>query len=174
MKVLIAYASTEGQTRKIVEFIGNRVRDRNDEVAVFDTNSTLDDVDVNAFDKVILAGSVHLEKHQENLAIFVVAKREKLQARPSMFVSVSLAAAFADTKTEAERYIADFLAELGWQPTTVLTVAGAVRHGEYGYYREQLLEHFVLDGIHLDDIREDQEFTDWEALSKAVDAFLNA
>ncbi len=173
MNVLIAYASTEGQTRKIANFIADRIQRRGHKAKVFDTSSTLQDADVNEFDKVILAGSVHQQKHQNCLEIYVAAKRKKLDARPTLFVSVSLAAAFTDTQHEAKRYMNEFLSELGWQPSRMLAVAGAVRHDEYGYYREQILEHVVLDGIHLDDVREDREFTDWRALASAVDEFVS-
>ena len=172
MRILIAYASTEGQTKKIAKFIDDHIESRGHRSVVFDTGSTLHDVDVNDFDKVILAGSVHQQKHQDSLEIFVVAKRKKLEARPTLFLSVSLAAAFRDTKAEAQKYIDDFVAGLEWSPVASLAVAGAVQHDEYGYYREQILEHVVLDGSHLDDMKEDREFTDWEAISKAVDEFL--
>jgi menaquinone-dependent protoporphyrinogen oxidase len=172
MNVLIAYASTEGQTRKIANFIADHVRNRGHKANVFDTSSTLHDVDVNEFDMVILAGSVHQQKHQDCLEIYVVAKRKKLEAMPTLFVSVSLAAAFPDTQHEANRYMNEFVSELGWWPSRMLAVAGAVRHDEYGYYREQILEHVVLDGTHLDDFSEDREFTDWGALANAVDEFV--
>ena len=173
MNVLIAYASTEGQTRKIANFIADHIRRRGHKAKVFDTSSTLQDADVNEFDKVILAGSVHQQKHQDCLEIYVAAKRKKLEARPTLFVSVSLAAAFTDTQHEAKRYMNEFLSELGWQPSRILAVAGAVRHDEYGYYREQILEHVVLDGSHLDDIKGDREFTDWGALANAIDEFVS-
>ena len=81
MNILIAYASTEGQTRKIANFIADHIRSLDHKVKVFDTGSTLHDVDVNEFDKVILAASVHQQKHQDSLEIYVAAKRKKLNAR---------------------------------------------------------------------------------------------
>lgn len=174
MNILIAYATTEGQNRKIAEFVAKHIRGQNNRTVLFDTSSMLQDVDVDDFGKVIVAASVHQRKHQECMEIFVTAKQKKLEAKPSMFFSVSLAAAFNDTMKEARRYTNDFTEALNWQPTKTLCVAGAVRHEEYGFYREQILEHVVLDGTHLDDFTEDQEFTDWHALANAVDEFLSA
>jgi menaquinone-dependent protoporphyrinogen oxidase len=173
MKVLIAYASTEGQTRKIADFIAKFIRNQKHEAEIFDTSSMLADVDIDHFDKVILAGSVHQQKHQECLEVFVAAKRKKLNSKPTMFLSVSLAAAFEDTKDQAERYTEEFVSALEWQPSTTLHVGGAVRHDEYGFYREQILDHVVLKGTHLDDFKEDKEFTDWHGLTIAVDKFLS-
>ncbi len=172
MKILIAYATTDGQTLKIAEFMAERIRQAGHEAELFDTNSRRDDVDLDQFDKVIVAGSVHQLKHQKCLEIFVFAKREKLEAMPSMFVSVSLASAFPDAHYQAVEYCERFVSDTGWKPDKVAYVAGAVRHEDYGYFREQILEHLVLEGAHYDDLVDDHEFTDWQAVGEAVQSFL--
>ena len=97
-----------------------------------------------------------------------------LSTKPTLFLSVSLAAAFEDKAADAQRYVDMFLERVNWRPATVLLVAGAVRRAEYDYYREQILAHVVLEGRDLDDPESDQEFTDWDALAKAVDTFMVA
>ncbi len=62
--------------------------------------------------------------------------------------------------------------DTGWKPDKVAYVAGAVRHEDYGYFREQILEHLVLEGAHYDDLVDDHEFTDWQAVGEAVQSFL--
>lgn len=51
-------------------------------------------------------------------------------------------------------------------------VAGAVRHEDFGYFREQILEHLVLEGAHYDDLVDDHEFTDRKAVGEAMQQFL--
>ena len=172
MKVLIAYGSTEGQTRKISETLAAQIRELGHEVELFDTSGLPGGLHVEEFDKVIMAGSVHEKLHQDSLEIFVVSRLKKLQTKPTMFLSVSLAAAFEDGTTEAKGYVDSFLDKVGWCPTQILLVAGAVRHGEYGYYKEQILEHVVLEGRGLEDTASDHEFTDWEFLAKSIDEFI--
>jgi menaquinone-dependent protoporphyrinogen oxidase len=127
---------------------------------------------VGSWDKIIVAGSVHQQRHQESLEIFVVAKRAELQAKPTLFLSVSLSAAFVGGMNEAQSYADAFLRETGWQPTRCLLVAGALRYAEYDYFKEQVIEHIVLKGRTLPGPKGDHEFTDWMLLSRAVDAFL--
>lgn len=174
MKILVAYATTDGQTLKIVKFIAERIREAGHQADLFDTDLARRDVAPDQFDKVIVAGSVHQLKHQKCLEVFVFAKRQKLDAIPTLFVSVSLAAAFPDARKQALAYCDRFAAETGWTPDKAVCVAGAVRHEDYGYFREQILEHLVLEGAHYDDLIEDHEFTDWKAVGEAVQEFIGA
>ncbi len=51
-------------------------------------------------------------------------------------------------------------------------VAGAVRHGEYGYYKEQILQHVVLQDHDVEIPKEDHEFTDWDQLARSIAEFV--
>jgi len=171
MKVLIAYATTEGQTRTIAERTAEKVGELGHEAELVDTSRAHQDIHVDAFDAVIAAASVHQDVHQENIQIFASANRDILNAKPTMFLSVSLSAAFAEGRADAQRYIATFIEETGWKPSTSLPVAGALRGGEYDYFQQQILEHVVLKDREVDPEQE-HEFTDWKALGEAVEAFL--
>ena len=68
---------------------------------------------------------------------------------------------------EAQSYVDAFLAGTGWKPTQSFLVAGALRYGEYDYFKEQVIEHLVLKGRKAKEPKEDYEFTDWAALSRS-------
>ena len=126
------------------------------------------------FDKIIIAGSVHDGQHQPDLVLFAFANREAIGDKPSLFISVSMAAAFEDTMADAEGYVKDFCKAAEWQPTDHLLVAGALQHGKYGYYEEMLVRHNVLEKHAIEHPESDQEFTDWDALAKSVAKFVEA
>ena len=172
MKVLIAYGSTEGQTRKVVKAVARQIREFGHEVAMFDTSGLLADLHPASFERIIIAGSVHVERHQETMELFVRSHLDELQTKPALFISVSLAAAFDDGMSDAQGYVDSFAKYTGWVPEKSLLVAGAVRHGEYGYYEEHIFEHMVIKGRALDDPTKDHEFTDWDALAKDVERFV--
>ena len=174
MKVLIAYATTEGQTMKIAEMIANQVRELGHVVEVMDTNRKRRDFHIDDFNAIIVAASVHQHDHQDAIELFVVACREVLNAKPTMFLSVSLSAAFDEGRSEAKNYIAKFIEQTGWTPTISLSVAGALRNEGYDYYQQQILEHIVLKNRGVDRPERDHEFTDWKRLAKAVEAFLKS
>ena len=93
MNILIAYGSSEGQTRKIVETITARLHGLRHIAELFDTASSPVHLRMDAYDKIIVAASVHQERHQESVEIFVITKLTKVH-KPTLFISVSLSAAF--------------------------------------------------------------------------------
>ena len=143
------------------------------EAHLFDTAS-LEDIHVNSYDKIVVAGSVHQQRHQESVEVFVMASLAELQKRPTLFLSVSLSAAFSEGMLEAQSYVDAFFVSTGWKPTQSLLVAGALRYSEYDYFKEQIIEHVVLKGRRVEGPKGDYEFTDWETLSRAVDSFARA
>jgi menaquinone-dependent protoporphyrinogen oxidase len=141
---------------------------------LFDTAGSPGDLHVGSYDKIIVAGSVHQQRHQEFVEVFVTAKLAELQKRPTLFLSVSLSAAFPEGMREAQRYVDAFLVSTGWTPTQSLLVAGALRYAEYDYFKEQIIEHVVLKGRKAEGPKGDHEFTDWAALFSVVDTFVRA
>lgn len=171
MKVLVVYGTTEGQTLKIAEHVAERLRHGGHPVELFDSARPSTDLNVADFGAVVVVGSIHQEVHQQSVIQFVQAHLDALSGKPSLFLSVSLSAAFDDSKADAQGYVERFVADTGWQPTRTDLVAGAVRPSQYDYFEEQLVEHVVLKGRDSVDPEAEQELTDWDALSSTADAF---
>ena len=172
MNVLIAYATTEGQTDKIAKFTGDKLAGGGHEVVYHDVKEPSWRHSIADFDKAIIAGSVHSGKHQEALDLFVFANRDQLSAMPTLFISVSLAVVFPDSRKDAEKYIETFKESTGWTPAEYLLVAGATQHGAYSWFQESKLLEGDLATHANEELKEDQEFTDWKALRNSVLAFL--
>ena len=171
MKILIAYATTEGHTGKIADFAAKRIADMGHDAEAVDLRRKVT-ADLDGADAVILAGSVHQRRHQDELAAFIIAHRDKLPSKRTLFVSVSLSAAFPGGEAEAQGYVDGFLSYLEWTPGATLLVAGALKHDEYDFFKEQIIEHIVLKDRTVDDPKGDHDFTDWDALGKAVEEFV--
>ena len=173
MRILIAYGTSEGQTRKIANTIAARVHELGHDAHLFDTAS-LEKRHVGSYDKVIVAGSVHQQRHQEFVEVFVMTSLPELKERPTLFLSVSLSAAFPDGMFEAQSYVDEFLVSTGWKPTQSLLIAGALRYDEYDYFKAQIIEHVVLKCREVEGAKGDYEFTDWDTLCRAVELFVRA
>lgn len=172
MRILVAYGTSEGQTRKIAAAVADRVHGLGHDAHVFDTAGSLAGLDVASFDKIVVAGSVHQKRHQESVEDFVTAKLPELQSKPTLFLSVSLSAAFSEGMAEAQSYADAFLASTGWKTAQSLLVAGALQYTEYDYFQEQVIEHIVLNGRKMEGPKVDLEFTDWASLFRVIDSFV--
>jgi len=174
MKILIAFGTSEGQTRKIAEAIAARLRELRHDIHLYDTASSPADLHVGSFDKVIIAASVHQQGHQAPVEDFVVAKLAQLQKVPTLFLSISLSAAFPEGIPEAQSYVDALLKSTSWKPTQSFLVAGALRYTEYDYFKQQILEHVVLKGRQVEGRNGDHEFTDWASLFRTIETFVRS
>lgn len=170
MDIIIIYGTGEGHTRKIAEFCSAHLKDAGHKVEIRNSDRRMAGLDISEFDAVILAGSVHQQRHQESLENFAVAHREQMENIPSLLLSVSLSIAFENGELEANKYVRGFIKSTGFDPNSVCLVAGALRFDQYSYYMSHIVEHVVLEGR--DEIKEDREFTDWKSLTGEMDSFV--
>ncbi len=172
MEILIIYETVEGQTRKIVEFIEERIRSAGHSVRLFDTSDKLGSVSFDGIEKVILAAPVHERRHPRGFEVFVSASRDALKACQTLLMSVSLKAAFPEGQENAQDYLTEMKMRTGFAPDKELLVAGAVRTSSYGYFESQVVQNVILGDRQIDLIDGVREFTDWDALGAEIDAFL--
>ena len=174
MNVLIVYGTTEGQTRKIASFMADRIRERSETVTLIDSIAVPKELDVEGFDAVIAAGSVHNGRHQAALFQFARDHREVLQAQLSAFISVSLSMASDDKedRLDAAACADRFFEAAEWKPTVTHLVAGAIRYSQYDFFKSWILRMIASTKGASTDTSRDHEFTDWKDLEAFVDSFL--
>lgn len=172
MNVLIAYGTTEGQTRKVAERAAKHIRDRGHSVELYDSKNADSGLDLSTFQAFIVAASVHQEQHQKAIKNFATAHRDLLNGSPSAFISVSLSAVLEETRPEAQRYVDCFFSLTGWQAQMTLLLGGALRFTEYDYFQEQVVKFIVMKRGLASEPEADREFTDWNVLTDFVDEFL--
>jgi menaquinone-dependent protoporphyrinogen oxidase len=148
------------------------VRERGHEANVYDTASPMSVPEIDVFNAVIVAASVHEAHHQDSAVNFATAHRDQLARKSSAFVSVSLSAATAGGRAEAQQYVDRFIAATGWSPTKTLLLGGALRWSECDYFQREVLKHILLKGAIAPKEAVNYEFTDWAALESFIDDFL--
>jgi menaquinone-dependent protoporphyrinogen oxidase len=176
-RVLVAYATREGQTQKIAEHVAATLRGRDLAVDVVDVKTAEPPLDVARFDHVVLAGSIHLGKHEAELTRFARANADALARVGASFLSISMSEAGAEdpartveqrTKAVAnvKEAIAHFLAETGLHPESVMPVAGALKYREYGWLIRFVMKRISRAEGGPTDTSRDYEMTDWVALER--------
>jgi menaquinone-dependent protoporphyrinogen oxidase len=179
-RILIAYATGEGQTAKIANALSERLQALGHSVRLADLQHQGAWPDPAAHDAVIVAASVHAGRHQKRALRFVRQHRDVLARRTAAFLSVSMSA--AATKEAglrmADQQVQSFLDEAGWRPAQVETVAGALRYSRLSGLRRLailVLGRLFRRGLRRlgwpDDLTRDAEFTDWAALRGFADRF---
>ena len=172
MKILIIYETVEGQTRKISEFVQQRIQSAGHEVLLFNTQDILGIISFDGIDKIVLAAPVHERRHPKGFEVFVLSSLDELKARQTLLISVSLKSAFPESREEAQDYLTEMELRTGFEPDREVLAAGAVRTSSYGYFESQVVQNVVLGDRKVDLVNGVCEFTDWQDLGREIDAFL--
>lgn len=174
MKLLIGYATKEGQTRNIARHIADLAADTGHAVellALEDAGQT----DLSRFDAAVLAAPIHVGHYPKALGKFIADQAENLDNLPVRFVSVSLAAAGHDAEDwrELDHIVEDFCAATGWTPTETKQVAGAYMPSKYDMFTGFVMRRIVAAKDPGTNLKEDKVYTDWADLNAWVNGWLN-
>jgi menaquinone-dependent protoporphyrinogen oxidase len=170
--ILIAYATSEGQTRKIAEWLHERFRMAGHRVQTVDVAAAEQSRELGPVDAAVVAGSVHVGQHAPELVRFARERRVLLESVPNALLSVSLAAADPAKRADVDTYLKGFFDTAVWVPKAVVPVAGALRYSQYGFFKRLLVRWKAGQAGLPTDTSQDHELTDWSALGRFADAFL--
>ncbi|GAB7019615.1 flavodoxin domain-containing protein [Halostagnicola bangensis] len=165
-RVLVCYGSSEGQTAKIADHIGDVLSEAGHDVVLSTAKyppSALTSSEF-AYDGVVIGASIHKGSHQGYVEEFVREYVDGLNRVPSAFFSVTLASAQSDpdAQSEAEQYLREFLEDTRWDPDLTHPVAGALKYSEYGFLTRFVMKRIASrEGLDTD-TDHDYEYTDWE------------
>ena len=111
MKTLVIYATIEGQTGKIANFVKDEVRKMGHDVALVDANDPTE-ISFEGIDAVIMAAPVHERRHPQNFEALLTAHVGRLARLKTLLISVSLNAAFPEGIEEARSKVRGVLKKL--------------------------------------------------------------
>lgn len=174
----ILYATREGHTRRIANYVAQKVGDAGHQIEVIDVAHP-NGVELDRFDGAILAASVHVWRHEPEMVRFVRRHRLELARLRTAFLSVSMCeAASEDPKTEPKQrlqarldafWLMDrFFATTHWHPDIAEPVAGALRYTQYSAFLKLVMQQIARAAGSPTDTSQDHEYTDW----KRLDAFV--
>lgn len=175
MNVLVIFGTTEGQTRKIAEFIADQIRALGHTTTLVDAaDAATAELKLHDFDAVALAASLHLGKFQTTMENFARARAQTLNGMRTAFFPVSLSAASLD-KDDIQGLrvcLEEFKATTGWKPGETHNVAGAFRFTKYDFFKRWGMKLIARQKGITADTSKDFELTDWVGLRNAVDLFI--
>jgi menaquinone-dependent protoporphyrinogen oxidase len=181
-RLLIIYATREGHTHRVIERLAQTLRSRGIFVEVANALELQGQLDLRTYEGVILAGSVHLGRHEPELIRFVTLHRATLQQLPTAFISVSASQATVEStsatrkqREEAnariEAAFALFENQTGWTPRRKLAVAGAILYRVYGPVLRFIMRTIARTRGNPTDVARNHVLTNWSALDRFAEDF---
>jgi len=172
--VLLVYASHDGQTRKITEYVATVIRARGHLVELLDAAHDSKHRDLSRFQAVVVGSPIRAQGYLRPVVQFIQAHRTALDGLPTLFFSVGLALVSKthDGRAQTMQVVEKLVAETGWRPGRVELVAGALQYTRYNF-----LVRFVMRRISRKeggdtDTSRDYEYTDWSAVERFAVEFV--
>jgi menaquinone-dependent protoporphyrinogen oxidase len=174
MHILIVYGSKEGQTAKIAERIAQILRSRDLQASIYPAKEIKSGFVADAFDAVIVGGSIHIGKYPAYLREFVTRHRDWLNKVPSAFFTVCMAiqSQNAAEREEAEKFGRRFTETTHWHPALIETFAGAVKYTQYNFITRFIMKQITKREGGSTDTSQDHEYTDWDGVARFTNRFL--
>jgi menaquinone-dependent protoporphyrinogen oxidase len=166
-RILIAYSTVDGQTRKISERLQRGLEAAGHDVTLAClADATLPDPVT--FDKVVVGASIRYGKYRPELFEFVARHQQVLQSRPSAFFTVNAVARKPGRDVpERNPYVKSFQRDAHWRPRLVGVFAGRIDYPKLGFADRNIIRFIMWITRGPTDPRGCFEFTDWDK----VDAF---
>jgi menaquinone-dependent protoporphyrinogen oxidase len=176
MRILVVYGSATGQTRKIVEFLAERWRGQAHTIELCDAARLPRRLDPSGFDRIVVASCVRQGVYRRAVMSFVRRYPDALTAVPSVFLSVSMAAANVLNRADARRWLQGwvdtFSEKTGWTPALVHHVAGGLPFTRYDIVTKWIMRRIAEEQGYDTDTAHDHEYTDWAELGDFADALV--
>jgi menaquinone-dependent protoporphyrinogen oxidase len=162
-RILVVFHSTEGQTEKIANRIVEVLRGDGASIDVHPADSA---PAPDAYDGVVIGGSIHAGKYGPALTDYIKANLAALDAMPSALFQVSLTSANPDEQHTAAAHgmLQTMLDDTGFDPDVVAMLAGAVVYTKYGWIKRRIMKTIVAAEGGDTDTTHDHEYTDWGAV----------
>ena len=170
MKTLILYSSHDGQTKKIAQFIAEKMGDVA-EVMPLRAESA---VDFQHFSQVVIGASIRYGHFNRHLYQFIEKYSQQLNQLPTAFFAVNLTARKPDKNTpETNAYTRKFLLRSKWKPTIARVFAGGLYYPRYSFFDRLMIQFIMRITGGETDVTKEIEYTDWQAVNKFAEILKN-
>lgn len=161
-RILVLYATYDGQTERIARRIADGLARPGTEVAVESAQSPRAASAIACCDAVVVGGAIRYGRFPPFLVDLVQEEAPAIAARPNAFFSVSLSA-IKDT-ADAKRCMLDLGQRTGWHPEASAAFAGALRYSAYTPFVRFMMRLIAYANHGGTDTTRDYEYTDWAAV----------
>jgi menaquinone-dependent protoporphyrinogen oxidase len=168
-EVPVLFASSEGQTALIAIRLAAVLHEHGlDGQAIDVSTPEAAAIDWGRVHGALVGASLHMGRHQKSAARFVQEHAAQLNAVPSAFFSVSLAAASKNPAevADAERIARAFPEAHGWRPERILSIAGRLAYREYNVLVRWLIKRIAKKEGGPTDTSRDHELTNWHDVDR--------
>ncbi len=159
--ILLIYASVDGHTKKISNFLNDQLQNEGQHVSLYE----VDDFDgkLETFDKIIVGSSIRYCVHHKAIIDFINEHKEALDTHKTAFFSVNLVARKPEkNQADTNPYVIKFFKEITWKPSLVDVFAGKLDYKKYPFFDRIMIQFIMWMTKGPTDSNAKIEYTDWD------------
>ena len=165
--ILILYSTTDGHTLEICRYLKQVIENNGNHVSLESVDHGTD-VDMEAFDKIVIGASIRYGKHSKQVYDLIKTNQRILESKPNAFFSVNVVARKPEKNTPATNpYLKKFLKQIDWQPQQLAVFAGKLNYPIYSFWDRQIIRLIMWITKGPTDPETVIDYTDW----KQVESF---
>jgi menaquinone-dependent protoporphyrinogen oxidase len=171
-RLLLLYATREGQTAKIAVRIAERLTDAGHTVEVVNAadKPATENIAIETYDRIIFGASMHAGGLEREITRFISSRKAAIETIPRSLFVVLLSAATKDPEVR-EKTLADAREKIDASIEVtfdeVELLAGALLYSKYSWPMKWIMRRIARQAGGDTDMSRDYEYTDWEQ----VDAY---
>jgi len=159
-RILVLYATVDGQTGKISDLLSTELKEMGNEVNLVNIDSGKPDL--NGYDKIVVGSSIRYGVHHKAILDFIAQNREQLDRMKTAFFSVNLVARKPEKSSpETNPYVVKFFKSVTWRPTLVEVFAGKLDYKKYPFFDRIMIRFIMWMTKGPTDPSVEIEYTDW-------------
>ena len=167
--ILIAYSTVDGHTRKISEWIRDRLVGFGHTVTLHEIRDDAE-VDLSGHDCIVIGASIRYGKHRPNVMTLIDRQRDTLEQKPTAFFTVNVVARKPGKNTpDSNPYLKTFVGQSRWKPTLLGVFAGKIDYARYRLHDRVMIRFIMWMTNGPTDPTTCVEFTDWAAVDRFAD-----
>lgn len=137
--ILIMYSTTDGHTLEICQYLKQLIERNYNRVSLHSIDDG-SEVDMAAFDKIVIGASIRYGKHSKQVYQQIKNSQPILESKPNAFFSVNVVARKpVKNQPETNPYLKKFLKEISWQPKQLAVFAGKLNYPIYSFWDKQII-----------------------------------
>jgi len=176
-RVLLLYATRQGQTEKVAARLAGHFRSAAAEVRLVNARDreAAREIDPADFDLLVFGGSLHAGGIEKEILEWINARAPGITPKPRSFFLVLLSAATRE-RAAREHALADARQKLDEQLDIefddVEMIAGALRYSKYSWPLKWLMRRIAKQQGGDTDTSRDYEYTDWQQVEAYAERLL--
>ena len=170
-KTLIIYSTVDGHTKKISNYIAEKLEGNTVSTTVCNISS-VGSINLSDFDNVIVGASIRYGKYRKQLYDFLKINLDFLNDTKSAFFSVNVVARKEQKNTpETNPYTKNLFKKIQWQPILIGVFAGKVNYPHYNFVNKMIIKFIMFITKGPTNTSQVYEFTNWELVDDFIDEF---